>query len=108
METIPKPLLPPSGDVGVDGMVINLATLIARAATDPYENAYYQGDVAAHVESAEACKGVFGNGAYAGYPGDLMQANATGASFNMFGFRGDKFLIPWMWNPFTFACAGQS
>lgn len=108
MEDMPEPLLPPSGDVGADGMVMNLATLIAGAATDPYQNAYYQGDAAAPVEAAEACRGIFGNGAYAGYPGDLMRDNATGASFNLFGFRGDKFLVPWMWNPSTFACAGQS
>ncbi|KAG0612104.1 hypothetical protein M758_6G001900 [Ceratodon purpureus] len=103
-----EPLRPPSGDVGADGMVINLATLIAGAATDPYQNAYYEGDAGAPVEAAEACRGIFGQGAYAGYPGDLRQDNATGVSFNVIGFRGAKFLLPWMWNPMTFACAGQA
>jgi hypothetical protein len=71
----------PSGD-----MVMNLAALIAGAATDPYQNAYYQGDGGAPVEIAEACRGVFGPGVYAGYPGDLLRDNATGASFNVLGF----------------------
>nr|PNR59198.1 hypothetical protein PHYPA_001989 [Physcomitrium patens] len=103
-----KPLLPPSGEVGVDGMIINLAKLIAGAATDPYQNAYYQGDAAAPVEAAEACSGIFGCGAYAGYPGSLMKDPVTGSSFNSFGSRGYKFLLPWMWDPKTFTCAGQS
>lgn len=101
------PLLPPNGDVGADGAVMNLATLLAGAATDPYQNAYYQGDAGAPVEAAEACRGTFGAGAYGGYPGELLRDNSTGGSFNMFGLRKAQFLVPWMWNPLTFACAGQ-
>lgn len=101
-------LVPPNGDLGGDGMIINLATLIAEAATDPYQNAYYQGDAGSPVEAAEACKGIFGPGAYSGYPGDVMLNNVTGGSFNVFGFQRDQFLLPWIWNPISEACAGQA
>ncbi|KAI6687807.1 hypothetical protein NL676_024635 [Syzygium grande] len=38
------PLVAPNGDVGVDGMVINLAGLLAGTATNPFSNGYYQGE----------------------------------------------------------------
>ncbi|CAI9291665.1 unnamed protein product [Lactuca saligna] len=37
------PLVAPNNDVGVDGMVINLASLLAATATNPFGNGYYQG-----------------------------------------------------------------
>lgn len=103
-----EPLLPPNQDIGLDGMIINLASLIAGAATDPYANGYYLGDSSAPLEAAEACKGIYGESAFAGYPGDLMTDNKTGGSYNMLGFHRHQFLLPWMWNPNMFACAGQA
>ncbi|KAJ9545453.1 hypothetical protein OSB04_025160 [Centaurea solstitialis] len=77
-----SPLVAPNNDVGVDGMVINLATLIAGTATNPFGNGYYQGDADAPLEAASACSGVYGKGAYPGYAGELLVEEGTGASYN--------------------------
>ncbi|KAF6152072.1 hypothetical protein GIB67_031394 [Kingdonia uniflora] len=65
------PLVSPNGDVGVDGMVINLATVLAGTVTNPFKNGYYQGSADAPLEAVSACTGVFGKGAYPGYPGEI-------------------------------------
>eukprot|EP00249_Psilotum_nudum_P028837 c38789_g1_i1 orf=152-1186(+) len=98
------PLRPPNGDVGMDGMIINIATVLAGAATNPYDTGYYQGDAAAPLESVSACVGIFGKGAYPGYPGELMVHNKTGSSFNARGNGDRRFLIPAMWNPASLNC----
>ncbi|KAH7439166.1 hypothetical protein KP509_04G048300, partial [Ceratopteris richardii] len=98
------PLRPPNGDVGVDGMIINLATIVAGAATNPYDTGYYQGDAAAPLESVSACTGIFGKGAYPGYPGELLTHSVSGASFNAHGINSRRFLIPAMWNPTSLNC----
>lgn len=98
------PLVAPSGDVGVDGMVINLATVLAGAVTNPFNDGYYQGDAAAPLEAVSACTGIFGKGAYPGYPGQLLADKTTGASYNVIGVNGRKFLVPAMWDPNTSAC----
>ncbi|KAI3412799.1 uncharacterized protein J3R85_016929 [Psidium guajava] len=46
------PLVAPNGDVGVDGMVINLAGLLAGTATNPFSNGYYQGEAGVSLEAA--------------------------------------------------------
>lgn len=38
-----KSLGAPNGDVGADGMVVNIASLLAGVVTNPYGNGYYQG-----------------------------------------------------------------
>ncbi|MDF5581169.1 hypothetical protein P3730_25160, partial [Vibrio parahaemolyticus] len=82
------PLVAPNGDVGVDGMVINLATVLAGAVTNPFEDGYYQGPASAPLEAVSACTGIFGKGAYPGYAGDVLAENATGGSYNAEGTRG--------------------
>ncbi|CAN6214542.1 unnamed protein product [Urochloa humidicola] len=98
------PLLPPNGDVGVDGMVISLAALLAGTVTNPYGDGYYQGDAGAGLEAATACAGIFGSGAYPGYPGKLLTDPVTGGSYNAIGFGGRKFLLPALWDPTTSQC----
>ncbi|KAM1030439.1 hypothetical protein TB1_033654 [Malus domestica] len=98
------PLVAPNGDVGVDGMIINLATLLAGAVTNPYNNGYFQGPSSAPLEAVSACTGVFGTGAYPGYPGRVLVDKATGASYNAVGVNGRRFLLPAMWDPQTSAC----
>ncbi|CAN6164576.1 unnamed protein product [Urochloa humidicola] len=98
------PLVPPNGDVGVDGMVISLAALLAGSVTNPYGDGYYQGDEGAGLEAATACAGIFGSGAYPGYPGKLLTDTATGASYNAVGFGGRKYLLPALWDPTTSRC----
>ena len=99
------PLVPPNGDVGVDGMVISLAVLLAGTVTNPYGDGYYQGDATgAGLEAATACAGIFGSGAYPGYPGKLLTDPATGVSYNAVGLGGRKYLLPALWDPTTSQC----
>lgn len=98
------PLIPPNGDVGVDGMIINIATILAGAATNPYNSGYYQGSALAPLEAVTACSGIYGKGAYPGYPGDLLLNNQTKASYNTYGVRKREFLLPGMWEPSQRTC----
>ncbi|KAK7311640.1 hypothetical protein RJT34_09908 [Clitoria ternatea] len=98
------PLVPPNGDVGMDGMVISLATLLAGAVTNPFGNGYFQGAASAPLEAVSACTGIFGKGAYPGYAGEVLVDKMTGGSYNAVGVRGRKFLLPAMWDPVTSTC----
>ncbi|KAI8548279.1 hypothetical protein RHMOL_Rhmol07G0261700 [Rhododendron molle] len=98
------PLVAPNGDVGVDGMVINLATVLAGTVTDPFDNGYFQGPATAPLEAVSACTGIFGSGAYPGYAGTVLTDKATGASYNAQGVNGRKYLLPAMWDPKTSTC----
>ncbi|MQL81079.1 hypothetical protein Taro_013542 [Colocasia esculenta] len=97
------PLVAPNG-VGADGVVMNVATVLTGAATNPRGNGYYQGDALAPLEAVTACPGVFGEGAYPGYPGQLMVDPKSRASFNAYGAQARMFLLPAMWDPSSFAC----
>ncbi|CAN6164574.1 unnamed protein product [Urochloa humidicola] len=99
------PLVPPSGDAGMDGVVINVASMVAGAVTNPFGDGFYQGDRAAPLEAATACAGVYGKGAYPGYAGQLLVDKATGASYNANGARGWKYLLPALYDPDTGDCA---
>lgn len=99
------PLVAPNGDVGVDGMVINLATVLAGAVTNPFNKGYFQGPAAAPLEAVTACTGVFGSGAYPGYAGNVLRDKTTGASYNAQGANGRKYLVPAMWDPQTSKCS---
>ncbi|XP_072982084.1 protein EXORDIUM-like 2 [Typha latifolia] len=98
------PLVAPNGDVGMDGVVINLATLLAGAVTNPNGRGYFQGPATAPLEAVTACTGMFGTGAYPGYPGKVLVDPSSGASYNARGMDGRKFLLPAMWNPKTSQC----
>ncbi|OAY58113.1 protein PHOSPHATE-INDUCED 1 [Manihot esculenta] len=99
------PLISPNNDVGLDGLVINLASLLAGTATNPFGNGYYQGPKEAPLEAASACPGIYGKGAYPGYAGDLLVDSATGASYNAHGANGRKYLLPALFDPSTSACS---
>lgn len=99
------PLVAPNGDVGVDGMVINLATVLAGTVTNPFNNGYFQGPATAPLEAVSACTGVFGSGSYPGYPGNVLVDKVTGASYNAHGVNGRKYLVPAMWDPKTSTCS---
>ncbi|PWA41095.1 Protein EXORDIUM [Artemisia annua] len=99
------PLVAPNNDVGLDGMVINLASLLAGTATNPFGNGYYQGDASAPLEAASACPGVYGKGAYPGYAGDLLVDSTSGASYNACGTNGRKYLLPALFDPSTSSCS---
>ncbi|KAK2972524.1 hypothetical protein RJ640_006590 [Escallonia rubra] len=99
------PLVAPNNDVGLDGMVINLASLLAGTATNPFGNGYYQGPAGAPLEAASACPGVYAKGAYPGYAGNLLTDATTGASYNAHGTNGRKYLLPALYDPSTSSCS---
>ncbi|XVE77571.1 hypothetical protein DITRI_Ditri13aG0074100 [Diplodiscus trichospermus] len=96
-------LVAPNG-VGADGMIINIATLLAGAATNPFKNGYFQGDALAPLEAVTACPGIFGPGAYPGYPGNLLVDEISKASYNAYGSNGRKFLLPAIWDIISLNC----
>lgn len=99
------PLIPPNDDMGTDGMVINIGRLIVGAITNPYGNGIYQGVANAPMEACTACPGIYGPGAYPGYPGQLLVDTATGCSHNTYGASGRKYLVPAMFDPTTSNCS---
>ncbi|EAZ03953.1 hypothetical protein EE612_039380 [Oryza sativa] len=102
-------LRPPNGDVGVDGMVIVLGHELAELATNPLVNAWYAGDTpTAPTEIADLCLGVYGDGGGAGgLVGNVSRA-ADGASYNVNGVNGRRFMVQWLWNPVRGACYGPN
>ncbi|KAI3760789.1 hypothetical protein L1987_51188 [Smallanthus sonchifolius] len=98
------PLVAPNGDVGVDGMVINIATVLAGTVTNPFDGGYFQGPATAPLEAVTACIGMFGSGAFPGYPGRVLVDKKTGVSYNAQGVKGRKYLLPAMWDPDTSTC----
>ncbi|KAL8197999.1 hypothetical protein R6Q57_018091 [Mikania cordata] len=98
------PLVAPNGDVGVDGMVINIATLLAGTVTNPFDGGYYQGPATAPLEAVTACTGIFGSGAFPGYPGKVLVDKKTGVSYNAQGVMGRRYLLPAMWDPKNSTC----
>jgi len=98
-------LVPPSGDVGVDGMVINIASMVAGTVTNPFRDGFYQGDKDAPLEAATACTGVYGSGAYPGFAGNLAVDRTSGASYNANGANGRKYLLPALFDPATSTCS---
>ncbi|KAL3845780.1 hypothetical protein ACJIZ3_003183 [Penstemon smallii] len=99
------PLVGPNNDVGLDGMVINLAGLLVGTLTNPFGNGFYQGPYEAPLEAASACSGVYGKGAYPGYAGNLLVDSTTGASYNAHGVNGRKYLLPALYDPEAKSCS---
>ncbi|KAI4342066.1 hypothetical protein MLD38_026726 [Melastoma candidum] len=85
-------------------MIINIATLLAGTATNPFGNGYFQGSAEAPLEAVTACAGEFGSGSYPGYPGKVLVDTTTGGSYNANGVNGRKFLLPAMWDPQFSVC----
>ncbi|OEL30446.1 Protein EXORDIUM [Dichanthelium oligosanthes] len=99
------PLAPANGDVGVDGMVVTLASMVAGAVTNPLGDGYYEGARDAALEVCTACAGKFGSGAYPGYPGNVLVDETTGGSYNAVGAHGRKYLLPAVFDPATSTCS---
>ncbi|KAE8679783.1 Protein EXORDIUM [Hibiscus syriacus] len=79
------PLVAPNNNVGLDGMVINLVSLLAGIVTNLFGNGYFQGSSETALEASSACPGIYGKGAYPGYAGSMLQDPTTGASYNANG-----------------------
>lgn len=99
------PLVAPNNDVGLDGMVINIASLLAGTVTNPFGNGFFQGPKDAPIEVGSVCSGVYGKGAYPGYAGELLVDASTGASYNAQGVNGRKYLLPAIFDPSTSSCS---
>ncbi|KAB1199269.1 hypothetical protein CJ030_MR0G025565 [Morella rubra] len=99
------PLVAPNKDVGLDGMVINLASLLASTATNPFGNGYFHGPKEDPLEAGSACPGVYGLGAYPDYAGELSVDPRSGASYNANGANRRKYLLPALFDPFTNSCS---
>ncbi|XP_062086104.1 protein PHOSPHATE-INDUCED 1-like [Humulus lupulus] len=100
-----QPLIAPNNDMGLDGVIINLAGLLAGTATNLFGNGYFQGPKEAPLEAGLACPGTFGKGAYPGYADDLLVDPTTGASYNAHGGNGRKYLLPALFDPSTSTCS---
>ncbi|XP_062097474.1 protein PHOSPHATE-INDUCED 1-like [Humulus lupulus] len=100
-----EPLGAPNGDVGVDGMIVTIASLLAGAVTNPFGNGYFLGSADAPLEAASACSGVYGKGAYPGYAGEVLVDSSTGASYNSVGVNGRKYMLPGLFDPISSQCS---
>ncbi|XP_058087024.1 protein PHOSPHATE-INDUCED 1-like [Magnolia sinica] len=98
-------LVAPNNDVGLDGMIVNIASLLAGTVTNPFGNGYFQGPADAPLEASSACPGIYGKGAYPGYAGKLLVDASTGASYNAHGANGRKYLLPAVYDPTTSTCS---
>ncbi|KAJ3695824.1 hypothetical protein LUZ60_001201 [Juncus effusus] len=99
------PLTAPNGEIGMDGMVMNIASMIAGTVTNPFGKGYFQGSEEAPLEACTACPGVYGPGAFPGYAGQLQTDSSTGASYNANGVNGRKYLLPALFDPLTSTCS---
>ncbi|CAL1407881.1 unnamed protein product [Linum trigynum] len=98
-------LIPPSGDIGADAMVIGFAQGLVDTLTNPLETGFFEDSLRKPLEASSACMGIFGSGAIPGSnPGKLLKDPITGKSFNAYGSKGKRFLVPAVWNPVTNAC----
>jgi hypothetical protein len=96
----------PNNDAGVDGMVSVIGHELAEISSNPLINAWYAGEnPSAPNEIADLCEGMYGTGAGGGYPG-AVALSKFGASYNMHGVRGRKFLVQWIWNADMNSCQG--
>ncbi|KAH1081231.1 hypothetical protein J1N35_020992 [Gossypium stocksii] len=82
----PGPALVAPNGIGTDGMIINIAILLAGATTNPFKTGYFQGDALAPLEAVTA------------YPGALLVDKMSKASYNAYGANGRKFLLPATWD----------
>lgn len=103
-----KPLRAPNGDIGVDGMISVIGHELAEMSSNPLINAWFAGtDPEAPTEIADLCEGMYGPGAGGGYTGMVLQ-DKLGASYNVNGVGGRRFLVQWLWNPIRKACNGPN
>ncbi|KAH7437547.1 hypothetical protein KP509_05G077700 [Ceratopteris richardii] len=103
-----RPLQPPNGDIGVDGMISVIGHELAEMSSNPLINAWFAGsDPEAPTEAADLCEGIYGPGAGGGFTGTVLQ-DKLGSSFNVNGVGGRRFLIQWLWDPIKKRCYGPN
>eukprot|EP00252_Welwitschia_mirabilis_P011288 TRINITY_DN253_c0_g1_i1.p1 TRINITY_DN253_c0_g1~~TRINITY_DN253_c0_g1_i1.p1 ORF type:complete len:359 (+),score=-49.90 TRINITY_DN253_c0_g1_i1:117-1079(+) len=98
----------PNGNAAVDGMISVIGHELAEMSSNPLANAWYAGeDASAPTEIADLCEGIYGTGAGGSYAGQVL-TDAGGASFNVNGVSGRKYLVQWLWSPVLSACFGPN
>lgn len=97
-------LKPPSGNLGVDAMVMSLAGGLMEAVINPFGNGFFGAMKGDDVEATIACKGIFGTGFGPGNPGKHLIDKANGGAFNVHGVDNTKFLVPAIFDPKTNFC----
>ncbi|KAG4114875.1 hypothetical protein ERO13_D12G087800v2 [Gossypium hirsutum] len=95
---------PPNKNMAADAMVVALASALVNTITNPQNTGFYGGIEFDPIESATACKGIFGPGAAPGNPGKVFTDRKNGENFSAHGNNGRKFLLPAIWNPATSTC----
>ncbi|XP_043709690.1 protein EXORDIUM-like 5 [Telopea speciosissima] len=104
----PGVVLPPNGDIGLDGMVSIIGHELAELSSNPLINAWYAGeDPIAPTEIGDLCQGLYGTGGGGGYMGQVMK-DRKGRTYNLNGRNGRKFLLQWIWSPVLQACTGPN
>ncbi|KAK7310535.1 hypothetical protein RJT34_08099 [Clitoria ternatea] len=92
-------LKPPSGDVGADVMVRLLAGGLAGAVTNPHDDGFYalaRGEIL--IEATSKCPDIFASG------GNVLLDETNGGAYNAVGSKGEKFLLPAIWDPASSSC----
>ncbi|XP_002994037.2 protein EXORDIUM-like 3 [Selaginella moellendorffii] len=103
-----QPMKPPNANRGVDGMISVIGHELAEMSSNPLINAWYAGtDPTAPTEIADLCEGMYGTGAGGGYTGSVL-TDDKGASYNLNGIHGRKYLVQWVWSPVLSACFGPN
>jgi hypothetical protein len=83
----------PNGNAAADAAVNMIANVIAKAATDPFLNAWYYSSIGIFVENTDQCSWYFP---------DVSQMS-TGAYYNMY-VGGRFYLVQSNWNLNTKSC----
>lgn len=58
--------------VRIDWMMLNIPTILVGVVTNPFKNSYFRGDAFSPTETISTCSGIYGKGAYLGFPGELL------------------------------------
>ncbi|KAJ3705413.1 hypothetical protein LUZ61_009118 [Rhynchospora tenuis] len=99
----------PNGDPATEGMVSVIAHELGEMATNPYISGWYAGDdPAAPNEIGDLCEGVYGTGAgSSGFIGNVYRSS-DGASYNINGANGRRFMVQWIWDLVRQSCFGPN
>lgn len=90
--------------MGIDGMIINITSIVAGETTNPFNTGYFQGNAGVPLEDISALLGIYGRGAFPGFLGEFLVDETAREGYNGHGFNGRKFLLPDMWDPATSSC----
>ncbi|KAL3650441.1 hypothetical protein CASFOL_006844 [Castilleja foliolosa] len=102
-----KPVKAPNGVVGVDGMITVIAHELAEMATNPFSDAWFAGHADFPVEIGDLCESIFGTGGGGSYMGNLT-TDKDGATYNLNGAVGRRFLVQWLWSKELNYCTGPN